>query len=159
GIQSVSLAAVVEEALSLLSARVERAAVPVTVTGLDGDPHVLAGAIRLQHVLMNLIGNALDACADAPDPRIDVAVHEMPETTEITVSDTGGGIAAEALDQLFDPFFTTKEVGKGLGLGLSISYNIVRDFGGRIAAENLAEGGARFTVSLKRAERPVKAAE
>jgi C4-dicarboxylate-specific signal transduction histidine kinase len=51
---------------------------------------------------------------------------------------------------MFDPFFTTKPVGKGLGLGLSISYGIVQDFGGRIQATNRAEGGAELTVTLPR---------
>ena len=64
----------------------------------------------------------------------------------VTVEDNGPGIAEADLPKIFDPFFTTKEVGKGLGLGLSISYNIIHDFGGSIRAENRSpgnDGGAR----------------
>jgi two-component system C4-dicarboxylate transport sensor histidine kinase DctB len=64
------------------------------------------------------------------------------------VRDTGPGLSEAALGQAFDPFFTTKAPGKGLGLGLSISYNIVRDFNGRLLAANHPDGGAIFTVEL-----------
>jgi len=67
-------------------------------------------------------------------------------TAKLIVDDNGTGLGADAMKQMFDPFFTEKETGKGLGLGLSISYNIVRDFGGTISAENRPEGGARFIV-------------
>ena len=64
------------------------------------------------------------------------------------MGDSGPGISDEALPHLFDPFFTTKEVGQGLGLGLSISYGIVRNFGGTIRAGNGADGGAVFQIEL-----------
>jgi len=67
---------------------------------------------------------------------------------QLTVRDVGPGLSDDTLAQLFDPFFTTKSPGKGLGLGLSISYNIVRDFGGTLGARNHPEGGAVFTVDL-----------
>jgi two-component system C4-dicarboxylate transport sensor histidine kinase DctB len=67
---------------------------------------------------------------------------------EIGLSDSGTGIEEENLAELFNPFFTTKEVGKGLGLGLSISYRIVTDLGGTIRALNNPEGGATFSVRL-----------
>jgi two-component system sensor histidine kinase HupT/HoxJ len=64
------------------------------------------------------------------------------------VADNGPGIAAANLARIFDPFFTTKPVGKGTGLGLSISYGIVEQHGGTLAAANLADGGACFTLTL-----------
>ena len=67
-----------------------------------------------------------------------------------TVADNGHGIAPDDIDRIFDPFFTTKPLGKGLGLGLSISYGIVQDFGGQIHAANRPEGGAELTVELPR---------
>ena len=79
-----------------------------------------------------------------------VTVAVSGETVTVAVEDNGPGIAEADLPKIFDPFFTTKDVGKGLGLGLSISYNIIRDFGGSITAENRPEGGARFIVTLCR---------
>ncbi len=69
------------------------------------------------------------------------------------MADNGPGIPANQIDQIFDPFFTTKALGKGLGLGLSISYGIVQDFGGQIHARNLPGGGAELTVELPRYRR------
>ena len=69
------------------------------------------------------------------------------------LADNGHGISAAEIDRIFDPFFTTKPLGKGLGLGLSISYGIVQDFGGQIHANNHPEGGAELTVELPRHRR------
>ena len=68
----------------------------------------------------------------------------------IAVVDNGPGIPDDLIDRIFDPFVTTKPVGKGLGLGLSISYGIVQDFNGRIRAANRPEGGAEVIVELPR---------
>jgi two-component system C4-dicarboxylate transport sensor histidine kinase DctB len=73
--------------------------------------------------------------------------------------DHGAGISDDAITQMFDPFFTTKQTGKGLGLGLSISYNIVRDFGGTLWGKNHPDGGAVFGVDLVAADHLSKAAE
>jgi two-component system C4-dicarboxylate transport sensor histidine kinase DctB len=74
------------------------------------------------------------------------------------VRDTGPGLSDEALEQAFDPFFTTKAPGQGLGLGLSISYNIVSDFNGRLTAANHDTGGAVFTIELELTEPPAEMA-
>jgi len=68
------------------------------------------------------------------------------------VLDTGPGIAPHLLSRIFDPFFTTKEPGAGSGLGLSVSYGIVGQHGGRLYAENRREGGAMFVVELPAGE-------
>jgi len=72
------------------------------------------------------------------------------ETIELAVEDSGPGIPPEQLTRIFEPFFTTKTPGSGLGLGLSISSRIIDDLGGRLFAENRAEGGARFVIRLPR---------
>ena len=150
-VEPVALDHVLDETLSLLQGRIEKADAEIRVTGATG-LLVLGGQVRLQHVFMNLIGNALDAMTPGRRPEISVHVAERDGRVEIVVEDNGGGIPADALPRIFDPFFTTKEVGKGLGLGLSISFNIVRDFGGLLTAMNRPEGGARFVVTLVAAE-------
>ncbi len=120
---------------------------------------VTAGTVRLQQVLVNLLGNALDAVAGQPDPRLTLTARRDGAHVTIRLRDTGPGIAPALLERIFDPFFSTKEVGKGLGLGLSITYNIVRDFDGQISAHNHPEGGAEFVLVLHAASAPAQAAE
>jgi two-component system C4-dicarboxylate transport sensor histidine kinase DctB len=156
----VLLTEVFDETLGLLHGRLERAGIAPVVSGLDPGIAVNGGMVRLQHVFMNLIGNAIDALSGRPGPLISILVSVSGDRVIIAVEDNGPGIAEADLPKIFDPFFTTKEVGKGLGLGLSISYNIIRDFGGSIVAANRPEGGARLVVTLCRANvKAVEAAE
>ncbi|MBU1303972.1 MAG: sensor histidine kinase [Alphaproteobacteria bacterium] len=145
-----SIAKVIEDAMLVVQARLREQGVSVHTDLGDSDLLVRGGPVRLQQVVVNLVLNALDAMAGQPAPRIDIAVRALDDTVAITVTDTGHGIAPDALSQIFDPFFTTKQVGQGLGLGLSISYNIVKDFGGTLKAHNAEGGGACFVVTLDR---------
>ncbi len=162
-IRPVSLAAVVKESLALLSGQMEKAGVDLVLDLPDGPLWVSGGHVRLQQVLVNLLTNALDAVREAAEPRIELAVAVEDAAVVLSVADNGPGLRTGDLERIFDPFFTTKEVGKGLGLGLSISYNIVRDFDGRLEAANRAKdvagGGACFTVTLKRAAAPHDASQ
>jgi two-component system sensor kinase FixL len=114
---------------------------------LRGDP------VQLQQVLLNLILNACDAL-DASRPgmrRLTVATSGGPGPEAcLTVTDNGAGIASGLLERIFDSFFTTKP--QGLGVGLSVSREIVAAHGGHIEAVNRAEGGAVFRVTLPMAE-------
>ncbi|MEM7178866.1 MAG: ATP-binding protein [Pseudomonadota bacterium] len=158
----VSLDLTLEETLSLLAGRIDRAGVMIERQVPEG-LFVRGGQTRLQHVLMNIIGNAIDACGEQDAPCITIHAEAVGSEVVITIQDNGPGIAQGLMDKLFDPFFTTKAAGHGLGLGLSISYNIVRDFGGSISVANgpVTDGGAgaRFTVRLQRAVSAVEAAE
>lgn len=107
-------------------------------------------AVQLEQVIVNLLQNALHAVADTARPAISLQVAATDDVVSIKVVDNGNGIPQEHLDQIFDPFFTTKAIGKGLGLGLSISYGIVRDFDGEIRARNRKEGGAEMIIELPR---------
>ena len=127
---------------------------------IETDIWVLGGQVRLQQVLVNLLSNAVDAMPDQTDPRVDLSLEMDGPRVHVRVRDWGTGMTDAEIAQLFDPFFTTKEPGKGMGLGLSISYNIVRDFGGTLEGRNHPDGGAVFSVTLKLAEAPsVSAAE
>ncbi|TDN68355.1 sensor histidine kinase [Paraburkholderia sp. BL10I2N1] len=107
--------------------------------------------LRLEQVLINLLGNALDVIVGTPSPRIAIDIEVSDATLLISVRDNGPGIADEVLPRLFEPFFTTKEMGQGLGLGLAISSSIARDCGGSLVARNAPEGGAVFILTLRRA--------
>ncbi len=114
---------------------------------------------KLEQVILNLLSNARDAAAAradraaregsdyAPEVSVGVAEDRKTETVILSVSDNGGGIPGDVLDEIFGPFFTTKPVGQGTGLGLSISYSIIDTMGGRIEVRNAADG-ARFDVIL-----------
>lgn len=104
---------------------------------------------RLQQVLVNLISNAIDAMADEPQRQLRFSVERASSgQVALAVSDSGCGFSETALERLFEPFFTTKKSGEGLGLGLVISRDILRDFGGDLMAGPAPGGGARFVVLL-----------
>lgn len=109
---------------------------------------VRANSIRLEQVLVNLISNALDAMEHKEQPHLIISTSEYPETIEVSVKDNGLGIPQEDLPHLFDPFYSRKSSGKGLGLGLSIAYNIIKDFGGSIHVESQQHQGTTFIVTL-----------
>ncbi|TWA62538.1 two-component system phosphoglycerate transport system sensor histidine kinase PgtB [Azospirillum brasilense] len=150
---AVELAPVVQGALSLFGDRLREEAVELAVElPEDGAPlRVRAEEVRLEQVLVNLLSNALDAVAGAPQRRVAIAAEAAGDTVRITVRDSGPGIPDTVAGQVFDPFFTTKPVGAGLGLGLSISYNIVRDFGGALSVAESGPGGTAFLLTLTRA--------
>ena len=83
-----------------------------------------------------------------PRPKIEIAATCAEEWVGISVRDHGPGIPPEAMQRLFEPFFTTKPLGKGLGLGLYVSYGLAEDIGGRLCASNHPEGGAVFTLCI-----------
>lgn len=110
-------------------------------------PPLKAGATRMQQVLVNLITNAADAVEAAADRRITLSARAEDGNVVLRLRDRGPGVPDAIAERIFDPFFTTKGVGAGLGLGLSICYNIIRDFGGQIAVHD-AGPGAEFVVTL-----------
>ena len=154
----VPIRAVVDDALALMAPRLAAAKAVLNNTLPDDDLWVIGGRVRLQQVIVNLIGNALDAMEGVARPVITLSLAVTDGRVKLMVCDIGPGLSDEALAQAFDPFFTTKAPGQGLGLGLSISYNIVRDFNGRLTAANHPEGGALFTVELDLSAAPDKIA-
>src|SRR6185437_14922809 len=109
-------------------------------------PPVLCYPAKVNQVILNLLANAIDACADGGE--VTVRTRAAEGGVELHVQDTGHGIEPAIRDKIFDPFFTTKPPGEGTGLGLSISHGIVQDHGGRIDVESAPGQGAHFTVRL-----------
>ncbi|WMD22360.1 ATP-binding protein [Achromobacter seleniivolatilans] len=109
----------------------------------------LGDRVALEQILHNLVQNAADALATADGPRrIALEGRSVGDNYVFSVSDTGPGIAADALPQLFAPFYTTRA--QGMGLGLALCETLAGSMDGRIAARNLSPAGACFTVSLPR---------
>lgn len=110
-------------------------------------PPVCVDAHQIQQVLVNLFVNAIQAMAPGGRLAVGTRAGERPGRVEVTVADTGKGIPAEHLPHVFDPFFSTKGV-EGTGLGLSVSYGIVKNHGGDIRVESRVGAGTTFTVEL-----------
>lgn len=155
----VGLDAVVDDTLEIVAARLKAADATLDVDLGRHPPAVVAGPVRLQQVLVNIITNAADAVEGQRNRTIELKARRKGGRVLLTVRDHGPGVPASIAERIFDPFFTTKGVGKGLGLGLSISYNIVKDFGGSLSVTNHADGGAVFRIELDAAEKMKDAAE
>ena len=113
-------------------------------------PRVVVDAGKMRQVFMNLIMNAFQSIQGSGRITIATRDDEDQDGFRITVSDTGTGIAEEARDSIFDPFFTTKEPGHGTGLGLAVSYGIVREHNGDISFESEVGHGTTFSIWLPR---------
>ena len=155
----IGLDAVVDDTLEIVAARLKAADATLDVDLGRHPPAVVAGPVRLQQVLVNIITNAADAVEGQRNRTIELKARRKGGRVLLTVRDHGPGVPASIAERIFDPFFTTKGVGKGLGLGLSISYNIVKDFGGSLSVTNHADGGAVFRIELDAAEKMKDAAE
>jgi two-component system, NtrC family, sensor kinase len=113
-----------------------------------GFPPIQADKLQLQQVFMNIIINAVDAMDSKGTLTLETAWNAGQRTVEISIADTGCGIPPENMDRIFDPFFTTKEVGRGTGLGLSVSYGIIHAHQGEISVSSTPASGSRFTICL-----------
>jgi signal transduction histidine kinase len=121
-----------------------------------GIPDILAEHNRLEQVFINLVSNAIDAM-DEKDKRPEISDKEKRLTIKsfaennhacIKVTDTGIGMSEEVKNKIFEPFYTTKKVGKGTGLGVSISYGIIKDYKGSIEIESEVGKGTTFILTF-----------
>ncbi len=124
----------------------------------DSLPTIRIDPDQIKQVLMNILVNSRDAIEGdgtitirsrlKPAPQEGGSRTGGPQMVEVSISDTGGGIADQNLQKIFDPFFTTKGVGKGTGLGLSVTYGIVRSHNGTIEVESALDEGTTFRILL-----------
>ena len=141
-----SLGKAVEAALQLLGGRLENRAIEIH-SGFD-DVQVQIDQTRLEQVLVNLIGNALDAMQAQPKPTLWLEGKSSDGKYRLRVRDNGHGIDPEARKHLFEPFFTTKPGEQGLGLGLTLSASLCAAAGGHLGVEHPDGGGTTFILSL-----------
>ena len=111
---------------------------------------ILCRPAQISQVILNLVGNAIDAVEPLNDKWISLVVTNQ-DLISISITDSGGGIDPSVTEKMMEPFFTTKELGKGTGLGLSISKGIVEDHGGRLSYEKVGKH-TRFVFSLPQAK-------
>jgi two-component system, NtrC family, C4-dicarboxylate transport sensor histidine kinase DctB len=143
----VPLHGVIDGALEILRPSLKKAGIAITVAIEPQHLEVRANNVLLQQVMVNLISNAMQAIEGIAQPLIRISCCRQGGKALITVEDNGPGVPPDCTQEIFEPFFTTKKSGQGLGLGLTISDRIIRDFGGQISLV-ASEGGARFEFTL-----------
>jgi PAS domain S-box-containing protein len=151
----VDLNAVLEETLTLVQHPFKTAQVTVVRNYTEQLPPVLGSATRLQQVFLNLFMNARDAMPSGG--MLEVRTSANHGSVEIEVSDTGLGIPRENLHRIFDPFFTTKATGRGTGLGLSVSYGIIKEHAGKVEVRSTPGKGTSFRLEFPVARKAVHA--
>lgn len=149
----------IEAAQEIAGPHLRRIGVDLSVNIAPDLAKVRAGPVRLQQVLVNLLANAADAVSECNTRRVLLSARAEAEAVVLRVEDSGTGVPPEIAQRIFDPFFSTKGVGNGLGLGLSITYNIIKDFDGSITLAHSDLGGAAFEVRLMPADAQSMAAE
>ncbi|EPF67957.1 two-component sensor histidine kinase AauS [Pseudomonas syringae] len=140
------LSKAVDAAAQLLGVRLEQSALIVHRDFVDAT--LTIDQTRLEQILVNLIGNALDAMFDLPQPELWLTGSVVDGRYRLRVRDNGHGVDAEARKHLFEPFFTTKPGEQGLGLGLTLSASLAAAAGGSLSAEHPQDGGTTFVLSL-----------
>lgn len=146
---------VVEETLSLVAHPLKTSQIQIVKQLTDGLPCVRGSANKLQQVFLNLFLNARDAMPTGGMLEIRTAAHNG--SVEIEVSDTGAGISRDHINRIFDPFFTTKSNGRGTGLGLSVSYGIIKEHAGKIDVRSTPGKGTSFHVEFPALRKAVHA--
>ena len=153
----------VRQTLALLSSLSQRAGIDLFFDEPSGPVEARIDASQIQQVLTNVVVNALHASPSGSTVRIELSTTEKPQPppgitlaarryVALAVVDRGTGIAAENLGAIFEPFFTTKDVGEGTGLGLSVSWGIVREHEGWIEVKSEVGKGSTFTIFLPEGE-------
>jgi signal transduction histidine kinase len=147
---TVALEGIIRESTKIMHVELVKRDIELQMNIHDKVPYVTGDPVQIQQVLLNLIGNAVDALEGKREGAkiiaIDLSFNSESNFVTIAISDTGTGIPENVRRRLFSPYFTTK--GKGTGLGLYICRSVIAAHGGRISAMNNADGGATFYVQL-----------
>ncbi len=152
--QSVDLNRVVRDTLTLAEGQLRSAGLAVELDLVEPAPRVSGDPGHLSQVILHLLSNARTACAGRAGAAVQLSTVRDDGEARISVRDNGKGIAPEHLPRIFEPFFTTKDQWSNVGLGLSVSYRIVAEHGGRIRVDSRPGEGSTFTVCLPVAPPP-----
>lgn len=149
---AVEINPVIKRVISLTEFTIRKKGIELHEALTPGLPMIWANASKLEQVIYNIVFNAYQAT----DIGGTITIKTFPNKNGgslLEIADTGKGIAGDAIEHIFEPFFTTKEMGEGAGLGLSISYGIIQEFGGTINVKSEPGMGTVFTILLDSAEK------
>jgi two-component system, NtrC family, sensor kinase len=152
----INLNRVIDDTIQLLESQLRNTQIEVIRNYGEELPLAPGNAPKLQQVFMNLILNARDAMPEGG--RLEIATEAIDDSVIIRFRDSGMGIDPEHLSKIYDPFFTTKQIGKGTGLGLAVSYGIIKDHNGHIDVESKPGEGTLFTITLATAKQQLATA-
>ncbi|MBW2235632.1 MAG: GHKL domain-containing protein [Deltaproteobacteria bacterium] len=147
--QNAQMAYLIQDVLAFSREKLRGRDIEIRLSPVDEDLWVPCREAQIYQVLINLIGNAIDAVSELPQRWIQLDVSATESTLSISVTDSGKGIPKPIRGRVMEPFFTTKDVGKGTGLGLSISESIVEAHSGTLEIDETCPN-TRFVVSLPR---------
>jgi two-component system, NtrC family, sensor kinase len=151
--ESVDIHRTIEDALGFIRQNIGSGRIDFQTDFDRRIPPLVLDEKKIKQVLINLLMNALHAVGPQGTIRVSTAWHPSDGRLEILVADNGQGIEEKHLKHIFDPFFTTKTTGEGTGLGLSVSYGIIKKHGGEIRVQSKPGEGATFTVVLPAQEK------
>jgi two-component system, NtrC family, sensor kinase len=167
--RTVDLSALLVETQTLLEHRIQEKEIQVVTDGITQLPRFQADPDMLQQVFLNLFTNSFHALGHGGSIKIRAGVGPARSSETwyangasriwITFEDNGTGIPPEHIERIFDPFFTTKDVGEGSGLGLAVSYGIIKDHGGEIRVESEPGKFTRFVIELPTGDKSAKGFE
>jgi two-component system NtrC family sensor kinase len=147
-----NVGAILQRALQMKMLRIDNKKIRVESEIATDLPQIWGNINQIFQCCIEIIGNATDALQEVGSGSLSVSVRHEDNELVLTFSDTGPGIRDP--QRIFDPFYTTKPVGKGMGLGLSVTYGVVQEHQGRITCHNLPEGGAIFVLRFPVANQP-----
>ena len=147
-VETCDLHRALDSALNIVQPKLAQSRVQLHQQRAEHTRYVQADLVWLEQILVNLLGNAIEAVQEQAQQHIWIELQAIEGQIRTCVRDNGPGLSDAVMPHVFEAFFTTKKIGKGLGLGLSISYKLAKDMQGHLSVRNAAEGGAIFTLSL-----------
>jgi signal transduction histidine kinase len=145
--ETIDLESLIREVLVFLEKEAELKAIEIRLNADGNIAEIKSDRGKLQQIFVNIINNAFDAMDNRGILTVDIS-KASPTELSVKITDTGGGIAEDDLEQIFEPFFSTKTAQGGTGLGLVVTYNLVREIGGRIRVDSKEGVGTSFTVTI-----------
>ena len=140
--------AIMEKTLAILQHRAGLDKIEIRTQYASAIPNVSCDFSRLQQAFINILWNAIEAMPQGGVLTVVTDLDPKQEVIEVHIIDTGTGIPEENLERIFEPFFTTKEAAKGVGLGLSVAYGVIRQHHGEIQIQSKVGEGTHVTIQL-----------